>query len=424
MAQKLLRPSSSDTKNIRWNGVIWQLFHLGGGGLFLIILWAVLGRYWSVEGFGQFNYIFAYISIAGIFIDFGLDVLLTRTIAHDNGNIPASYWKLKFLCSAIFLSCFFILGLVLAIPTLVLFCLLAGSVALSFTAFLNALLRARDKLDIEAKIGVIQKSIFILVSIYGVSFLQMHMLWVAQCYAISHFFALVLTLLSIKKQALINPLFAKQGTSIPKTDSSRTVFFSAWPLFLVALLGVLTLRIDIFLLQALLGDAAVGIYTAAMRLVEGTIVLGSAYQAAIFPKIVKQLKQADKFNHLFYQAIKHLLIGALLITIPGVFLSSWLIELLYGEDFSQSSEIFVALLPAILLVYQTTLLGSIVVALSKQTHYLVMLAIALAINVLIDYFAILAFATMGAVIGFWIKEISLILMLWLYIRYYFTKTKK
>jgi len=404
-----------EQKSVHWNGIIWQLVHLGGSGLLLIVLWAVLGRYWSVQGFGQFNYIFAYVSIAGIFIDFGLDVLLTRNIAHSSGNIPTSYWKLKFLCSTIFFSVFFILGLFLAIPIIVLLTLLAGSLALSFTAFLNALLRARDKLDVEAKIGIIQKGIFILASIYGVSVLQMHMLWVAQCYAMSHFVGLALTLFSIKKYTLINPQETNQDI-----NSSKTVFYSAWPLFLVALLGVLTLRVDIFLLQVLLGDESVGIYTAAMRLVEGTIVLGSAYQAAIFPKLVKQLANQEKFNTLFKEAIKHLILGALLITIPGMLLSHWLIELLYGHTFIQSSEILMSLLPAILLVYQTTLLGSVVIAISKQSHYMLILGFALLINIIIDYIAIQSFGTMGAVIGFWAKEIGLIIMLGLYIKHYFS----
>jgi len=402
-----------EQKSVHWNGIIWQLVHLGGSGLLLIVLWAVLGRYWSVQGFGQFNYIFAYVSIAGIFIDFGLDVLLTRNIAHSSGNIPTSYWKLKFLCSTIFFSCFFILGLFLAIPTIILLTLLAGSLALSFTAFLNALLRAQDKLDVEAKIGIIQKGIFILVSIYGVSVLQMHMLWVAQCYAISHFVGLAFTLFSIKKYALINPQETNQGI-----NSSKTVFYSAWPLFFVALLGVLTLRVDIFLLQVLLGDESVGIYTAAMRLVEGTIVLGSAYQAAIFPTLVKQLANQKTFSTLFKEAIKHLFLGALLIIIPGMLLSQWLIELLYGNTFTQSSEILMSLLPAILLVYQTTLLGSVVIAISKQSHYMLILALALLINIIIDYIAILSFGTMGAVIGFWAKEIGLVIMLGLYINRY------
>jgi len=410
---------SNKQKSVRWTGIIWQLIHLGGGGLLLIILWAILGRYWSVEGFGQFNYIFAYISLAGIFIDFGLDVLLTRHIAGSNGNIPSNYWRLKFLCSLVFISFFFIFGLYLTIPLFVLLSLLVGSLALSFTAFLNALIRARDKLDIEAKIGIFQKASFILISIYGVSFLHKQMLWVALCYAISHILALGITLISIKYNHLKRPKNSEKNSSI------KTLFQTTFPLFLIALLSVLTLRIDIFLLQAVLDEKAVGIYTAAMRLVEGCIVLGSAYQAAVFPKLVSLIGSADKFKVLFLKAIGHLLVGALIIVIPGIILSPWIIELLYGHAFEQSSQILIALLPVIILVYQTTLFGSIIIAMSRQSHYLIILTIALGLNGIIDYIAILNFGTIGAVIGFWAKEISLIIMLAIYLKKnYFPVEKK
>jgi len=409
--------SDSSQISVRWTGIIWQLIHLGIGGLLLIALWSVLGRFWSVEKFGQFNYIFAYISLAGIFIDFGLDVLLTRYIAHSNSNIPNHYWHFKLICSVVFSLLFFLLGLILTIPIDVLIWLLAGSLALSLSAFLNALIRARDKLDIEAKIGIIQKSSFILISIYGVVILQKQMLWVALCYAFSHIISLILTFVAIKIYQLDHSQYLEE-----KTESIRNLFFKALPLFLIALFSILTLRIDIFLLQALMDEQAVGIYTAALRLIEGIIVLGSAYQAAIFPKLVNQLNDHQSFKQLFHKAIQHLTMAGFIIALGGMLLGQWMIDLLYGEAFHESGIILISLLPVVILVYLNALFGGVIIAMTKQKNYLLILAIALFINIIADYLAISAFGTIGAVMGFWLKEITLLLLLISYIKnHYFIK---
>lgn len=418
-------------KSVRWKGIFWQLLHLGGGGILLIILWAVLGRYWSVNGFGQFNYIFAFSALVGIFIDFGLDVLLTRYISLSKGNIPHQYWYLKAICIVLFTVSFFILGLILKLPLKELSYFLVGTISLSLTAFLNALIRARDQLIVEAKIGIFQKSLFIIGSIYGVSQLNQNMLWVAQCYALSHILAVCLTYFSIHKNNLwVSEELKFKQQALKLQLNLKQLIIDALPLFLIALLSVLTLRIDIFLLQALLDENAVGIYTAAMRLIEGAIVLGTAYQAAVFPKLVDQLNFPDQFNPLFKKAVIHLLFGAILIMVPGILLGSWIIPLLYGSAFTASVDIFIVLIPVLVLVYQTALWGSVFIAMARQKDYLFILFLTLVINVAVDYYAILHFGVMGAVIGFWIKELFLIgflgVYLWrnLFSRWYIPNKKK
>ena len=81
---------------VRWRSVAWQMVRLGSGGVLLIGLWLVLARWWGIDQFGQFNYLFAYAAVCGLCCDFGLDVLLTRYVAREGPITPRSFLTIKF----------------------------------------------------------------------------------------------------------------------------------------------------------------------------------------------------------------------------------------------------------------------------------------------------------------------------------------
>jgi O-antigen/teichoic acid export membrane protein len=81
---------------VRWRNVLWQTVHLGGGGVLYIVIWLCLARFWSIEDFGHFNFLFALIAVGGVFCDFGLDVLLTR-IASKKKTLKLQHQRLLFI---------------------------------------------------------------------------------------------------------------------------------------------------------------------------------------------------------------------------------------------------------------------------------------------------------------------------------------
>jgi O-antigen/teichoic acid export membrane protein len=383
------------TSLVRWPSVVWQMFRLVSGGILLMGLWLVLARWWGVEEFGQFNYLFAYVAVCGLCCDFGLDVLLTRHVAHSGPQTPKVFLITKFLVTTGSFVVFLVLGWSLDMPIAVI-ALLFGVVLLSCTNFCDGILRGEDRLDIEAKIGVVQKIVFVGGSVLGVIFLGAQMLWVALCYLLSQGFGLVIT---------ARILALKGWYRISVDDRSvRRALYAAWPLWAVALLMGMAVRVDMFILEWLMGERAVGIYSAAARIIEGLVIAGVSYSTAIFPRIVKNQGDRIRIQVLIRWSLVVLLAGSFVIVIAGYAISPWLINTLFGRDYGESINILRLLLPSLAVVYVTCLLGYVCVAMDKQRLYLSTLGVALITNAIVDYWAVHNWGVMGVVVGYWARE--------------------
>ena len=355
----------------------------------------MLARWWGIDQFGQFNYLFAYAAVCGLCCDFGLDVLLTRRVAASGPWTPKVFVVTK--CLVMFGSFVFFLALGWMLDmSITVIALLCGVVLLSCTNFGDGILRGKDRLDIEAKIGVLQKIVFVVGSLLGVVFWGAQMLWVALCYLISHGLGLIVTARVLAVKGWYRISVDNQGI--------RRTLTAAWPLWAVALLTGMAVRVDMFVLEWLIGERAVGVYAAAARIIEGLVIAGVSYSTAIFPRIVKSQGNEIRIQRLIKWSLVILLTGSLTIVVVGYFVAPWLINFLFGNDYNESTKILRILLPSLAVVYVTCLLGHVCVAMNKQRLYLATLGVALITNVIVDYWAVQWWGVMGAVVGYWARE--------------------
>jgi O-antigen/teichoic acid export membrane protein len=112
----------------------------------------------------------------------------------------------------------------------------------------------------------------------------------------------------------------------------------SWPLLLNALLLNLFFRVDVFVIQAFHGDAALGTYDAAYKFVNMLIILPAYFTLAIFPILSRiAIDDSGQLLRAFRHASTFLLILAWPITVGTVFLASWMIRVLGGEAFLPES---------------------------------------------------------------------------------------
>ena len=386
---------------VRWPNVIWQGLHLGGGGGFLVVLWLLLARAWGAEQFGLFNYLFAFTAISGIFADFGLDVLLTRHIAKDGCRIPSTLFPVKLVVTTLMLLACFFMGMKFGLPKKALALMIAGVCLLSWTTFFNAFLRGIERLDLEAKIGFLQKVIFVGLALCGVLWQDAHIVWVAASYLASHAIALMVT--AWFSFRVSQDLFHSESLNL------RKLFPEVWPLWLIALLTMLSLRLDILLLEWLSGKMAVGLYAASSRLMDGLIVMGTAYMAAVFPRLVAVYNQKTGSRSLLSRSVVFLVCVGGLVAAAGSFFSSWFMPILYGKWFTGSVKVFQYLVLALPVVFVVDLLGQDLIAKSRQRLYAIFLGGGVIVNLVLDIWLIPLWGAQGAVAGYWARTVFLLL---------------
>ena len=111
----------------------------------------------------------------------------------------------------------------------------------------------------------------------------------------------------------------------------------SWPLILSGLVVSIYMRIDQVMIKEMLNAEAVGQYAAAVRLSEAWYFIPMVIASSLFPAMIEAIKQSEELYCERLQKLYDLMVWlAIAIALPMTFLSDWLVNLLYGEQYSHS----------------------------------------------------------------------------------------
>jgi PST family polysaccharide transporter len=120
----------------------------------------------------------------------------------------------------------------------------------------------------------------------------------------------------------------------------RKLLSDSWPLILGSISVVLYMKIDQVMLGDMLGNAEVGIYTAATRISEVWYFIPMAVVSSVFPAVM-EAKSVDEGHYLRrLQRLFNLMSAmALCIAVPMTFVASRIITVLYGDKFVMAGTV-------------------------------------------------------------------------------------
>jgi len=114
----------------------------------------------------------------------------------------------------------------------------------------------------------------------------------------------------------------------------KSLIGDSWPLILSTIAIIVYMRIDQLMLGEMLGNHAVGLYSAATRVSEVWYFIPVAIASSVFPNIIEAKRESEE---LYYGRIAKLFrlmsILSLSIVIPFTFLSGHVIQFLYGTGY-------------------------------------------------------------------------------------------
>jgi len=301
-----------------------------GVGL-LVGVW--VARYLGPEKFGLYSYALAFVALFGVLSALGLDNIVVRDIVRDpstKDEIMGTTFALKLLGGTIGLL-MTTTGIFLVRPhdtlmhTLVAI-IAAGLVFQSFETFTFWF-----QSQVQAKYIVYAKNgAFLLIALVKIVLILYRAPLVAFAWA-----ALAEIILGSAGLALA---YRTKGHFVGlwrgSLSRARTLLGDSWPLILAGMAIVVYMKIDQIMLGEMLGNQAVGIYSAATRVSEIWYFIPVAIVSSAAPSIVEAKKMGE---NLYYQKVEKLfrLVAALAVSIviPMSFFSGHVIHLLYGPAF-------------------------------------------------------------------------------------------
>lgn len=174
--------------------------------------------------------------------------------------------------------------------------------------------------------------------------------------------------------------------------STRSLLREGIVLGAVGVVGLLYLRIDVVMLGLLSGDAEVGLYFTAARILEASFIIPHVVMLVVFPRMV----QSDGFRRLLRRTMMALGLSGFVATVALAAIGHWIVPIFYGDAWSQTGNILVLLslaAPAVFLGYCQT---QALVAADLQGRYLVVAVVGLTLNIGLNLFLIPKFGGMGA----------------------------
>ncbi|KHG41635.1 MAG: flippase [Aphanizomenon flos-aquae KM1D3_PB] len=367
-----------------------------GVGLFVGV-W--VARYLGVEQFGVFNYATAFVALFSTLSTLGLDAIVVRSIVREPEK------RAEILGTAFWLKLFGgVAALVLAVSSIILV-RHDDQLTISLVAILSSvgIFQAFDTIDlwfqsqVQSKYTVIAKNTaFVITALVKVTLISIHAPLIAFAWtALGEVGLGAIGLIISYRVRGYSPWLWPWSSPLAKT-----LLKESWPLILAGVTIMIYMRIDQIMLGQMIGDKAVGLYSAATRISEVWYFIPMAIASSVSPAIyaAKEVSEA-----LYYQRIEQFLRLlswlSIVVAVPMSFLSGTIITVLFGKSYEASASILAIHIWASLFVFMGVGTSCWFIAEGLTQFALRITIIGAVTNVVLNIFLIPAYGGVGAAIA-------------------------
>ena len=125
-----------------------------------------------------------------------------------------------------------------------------------------------------------------------------------------------------------------------KKATAVALLRDSWPLILSGIVVSIYMKIDQVMIMEMMDAEAVGQYAAAVRISEAWYFIPTVIASSLFPAIINAKKISEELYYARLQKLYNIMVWiAIAIALPMTFLSDWVINLLYGEQYSQAGSV-------------------------------------------------------------------------------------
>lgn len=156
----------------------------------------------------------------------------------------------------------------------------------------------------------------------------------------------------------------------------------------------LSYRLDQFLLPAIIGTEALGIYTIAVALTERVWMISAAMQTSLMPRIPSSSKEAGV--DITIRSLKHTIIITTIVVFGLASLGYFVIKLLFGAAFESAYVPMLIMLPGTYFIAIWKILGTFFISTNRPKFNAVIAVISMPINLCLNLILIPRLGIIGA----------------------------
>ncbi len=184
----------------------------------------------------------------------------------------------------------------------------------------------------------------------------------------------------------------KKFNALPITFSKTTavsLLRDSWPIFIASWAISVYVKIDQVMIQEMLGSYAVGQYAAAIRFSEVWYFIPIVVASSLFPSIVNAKKQSEELYNYRVQKLYDFIVWiAIAIAIPMTYLSEWIVNGLYGDQYNEAGNVLRIHIWSGVFVFLGVVSGTWLLTEGLQLFSTINTIVGAIINVLLNYILI------------------------------------
>ena len=357
-----------------------------------------VARYLGAEGFGILSFALAFTAMFGVFTDIGVQGLMIREIARDKSLAPKFMGNIAVLKIFLTIITFGLIALIINLlnypwQTIQVVYLMALSLVLNaFSTMFYSVFRANERMEFEA-IGQVLGSAITL----GGAFWAISHDYSVVGFAFIYFIVGVIIL--VYSLAVSGWKFTMPAFEVDLGFWKETIK-QAWPFAISAIFVSLYYSVDSVMLSLMKGDAAVGWYSAAYRLVFLFAYLFGVYSITIFPIMSRFYTDSKYWLRFTYErTFKYMLVLAIPVGAGMTLLANKIIMLIFGFWYVNSVAPLQILVWSIVLLCVSSPFFLLLNALNKQILASKAIVIGGVLNVILNLLLIPRYSYIGASIA-------------------------
>lgn len=394
------RPNLSKIiKNISWLS-FEHLLRLCVG--FFVGVWIV--RYLGPEQFGLLNFAAAFVGLFGTFVTLGLQDIVVREIVRNPD------YTNEILGTTAFLQ--LISGMVIYVLILVAITYIRpdDTIARTIVAILGSmvLLEASKVAVLWFESQVLSKYTAWVQSGVFLVFVSIKVFLILKQVSLIAFVwtmlaeAVVVAIILLSFMSKLGPSLVKMHFNIKR---AKSLIKDSWPALLSGISIMIYLKIDQIMLGEMVDDKEVGIYSAALRISEFFYFIPMVIVSSVLPAILEAKKRSEEQYYVRLQKLYDLLVLISVgLALPMTFLSTPIVNLLFGEAYLGSGIILAIHSWSIIFVSLGVASGKWFLAENRQVLSLQRTVIGAIINVTLNLLLIPNYGGIGAALATLISQ--------------------
>jgi len=369
-------------------------------------------RILAPEMAGRYTFAVLFIGYFDILVRFGLGTLLTREVSKDreHGNrylstvtiLRALLWLISLPLMTIVILVYAFFGQMTPDIVAAIALFAVGMIFSNLADGFSAVFYAYEKMEYPAAVSTVttmtRVSLGVLVLLMGWGFVGLAGVSIAA------------NLVSATALGLLMVRHCFRPHAEWDRQTGKWMLGTSFPLMINLMLATIFFRIDVLLLKPMKGDAVVGYYSAALKYVDGLLIIPQYFTQAIFPLMSRYAATSrDSLMRAYVLSLRLLLIIALPIAAAMPFIAEGLIMVLGGAEYLPDSmialQIIIWFLP---FSFVNSVTQYVLIAIDQQRFLTRAFLIGVVFNIIANLLVIPTYSYKGAAVVTILSELVLL----------------